>query len=70
MSKKVAVLIAGSGHRDETEIHEAASTFFVLDRAGTSYTGFSPADRQHLPLPKAGGPREKRWYESTFNYSR
>jgi enhancing lycopene biosynthesis protein 2 len=46
MSKRVAILVAGSGHRDGTEIHEATCTLLALDRAGASYTGFSPDNNQ------------------------
>ena len=39
MSKRVAVLLSGCGHRDGSEIHEATCTLLALDRAGTEVTG-------------------------------
>ncbi len=42
MSKKVAVLLAGSGVYDGSEIHEAVITLLSLDRAGASVQCFAP----------------------------
>ena len=49
MSKKVAVLLAGSGVYDGSEIHEAVITLLSLDRAGASVQCFAPnIDQLHV----------------------
>ena len=42
MSKKVAVILAGSGVFDGSEIHEAVVTLLALDRAGADVQCFAP----------------------------
>ncbi len=42
MSKKVAVILAGSGVFDGSEIHEAVITLLALDRAGVAVQCFAP----------------------------
>ena len=42
MSKKVAVILAGCGVYDGSEIHEAVLTLLELDRQGASYQCFAP----------------------------
>jgi enhancing lycopene biosynthesis protein 2 len=42
MSKKVAVVLAGCGVYDGSEIHEAVLTLLELDRQGASYQCFAP----------------------------
>jgi enhancing lycopene biosynthesis protein 2 len=40
--KRVAVILAGCGHLDGAEIHEAVCTLLAIDRAGASYQVFAP----------------------------
>lgn len=40
--KKVAVVLSGSGHRDGSEITEAASVLIALDQEGVDYSLFAP----------------------------
>ncbi|KEQ16469.1 isoprenoid biosynthesis glyoxalase ElbB [Endozoicomonas numazuensis] len=47
MSKKVAVILSGSGVFDGSEIHEAVLTLLSLDRRGASYQCFAPDIAQH-----------------------
>lgn len=42
MSKCIAVVLAGCGHKDGTEITEAVSALIALSEAGVSYKIFSP----------------------------
>lgn len=43
MSKKrIAVVLSGNGHRDGSEITEAASVLIALDKEGASYSLFAP----------------------------
>lgn len=42
MSKKVAVVLAGCGVYDGSEIHEAVLTLLALDRQGATYQCFAP----------------------------
>lgn len=42
MGKSVAVVLAGCGVYDGSEIHEAVLTLLALDRAGASYQCFAP----------------------------
>ena len=47
--KKVAVLLAGSGVYDGSEIHEAVFALLALDEAGASYQCFAPdKDQFHV----------------------
>lgn len=47
MSKKVAVILSGSGVFDGSEIQEAVLTLLSLDRRGASYQCFAPDVAQH-----------------------
>ncbi|WP_252180611.1 isoprenoid biosynthesis glyoxalase ElbB [Endozoicomonas sp. 4G] len=47
MSKKVAVILSGSGVFDGSEIHEAVLTLLSLDRREASYQCFAPDIAQH-----------------------
>lgn len=40
--KRIAVVLAGCGHKDGTEITEAVSTLIALSEAGVSYKVFAP----------------------------
>ena len=42
MSKKIAVLLSGCGHRDGAEVHEATCTLLALDQAGVEIIGIAP----------------------------
>src|SRR5690606_37348262 len=42
MGKKVAVVLAGCGVYDGSEIQEAVLTLLALDRSGSSYQCFAP----------------------------
>lgn len=42
MSKKFAVILAGCGVFDGSEIHEAVSTLLAIDKTGGSYQCFAP----------------------------
>jgi len=48
MTKRIAVLLAGCGHRDGAEIHETTCTLLALDKAGVSYVGIAPNTTQAL----------------------
>ena len=41
--KRVGVILAGSGNRDGSDIHEAALTLLAIDRAGAEALCFAPA---------------------------
>lgn len=45
--KRVAVILAGCGHRDGSEIREAVLTLLALDRQGVQYRCFAPDRMQH-----------------------
>ena len=47
MNKKVAVILAGSGVYDGSELHEAVITLLSLDRQGAAYQCFAPDIDQH-----------------------
>ncbi len=47
MSKQIAVLLAGCGHLDGAEIHEAVLTLLALDQRGAKYTCCAPNIDQH-----------------------
>ena len=53
--KKVAVILAGCGHRDGAEIHEAVCTLLALDQAGASYQCLAPDKAQHDVLNHVTG---------------
>jgi enhancing lycopene biosynthesis protein 2 len=52
---KVAVVIAGSGVNDGTEIHEATLALLHLDDLGASYQCFAPDKPQHHVVNHAKG---------------
>ncbi|MFH2045499.1 MAG: isoprenoid biosynthesis glyoxalase ElbB [Pseudomonadota bacterium] len=45
-----AVILAGCGNKDGSEIHESVSTLLAIDRAGAKYTCFAPDISQHVVL--------------------
>lgn len=47
MSKKFAVILAGSGVYDGTEIHEATMTMYAILKHGGDYQVFAPDIKQH-----------------------
>lgn len=47
MRKKIGVLLAGCGHRDGSEIHEATLTLYFLGRAGAEALCIAPEWDQH-----------------------
>ena len=60
---KVAVVLAGSGVKDGSEIHEATLTLYFLNELGVSYTCFAPdRDQHHVVnhLNEQEQPNEKR----------
>lgn len=52
--KKIAVVLAGCGHKDGTEITEAVSTLVALSEAGAVYTIFAPDLDFSVMNPLAG----------------
>lgn len=59
MSKKVAVVLAGCGVYDGSEIHEAVLTLLALDRQGASYQCFAPNIAQMHVINHATGAEAK-----------
>lgn len=62
MAKRVGVLLAGCGHRDGAEIHEATCTLIALDKAGCQIVGIAPDLNQlqvtnHIDGSPMGGAR-------------
>ncbi len=55
MSKKVAVLLSGSGVYDGSEIHESVLTLLALDKAGIEYHCFAPNIEQHHVINHLNG---------------
>lgn len=47
MKKKIAVLLAGCGKADGSEIHEATLTLLAIDQQGADYHIFAPNIQQH-----------------------
>lgn len=45
--KKFAVILAGSGHKDGAEIHEATMTLYAIKKQGADYQIFAPNINQH-----------------------
>jgi enhancing lycopene biosynthesis protein 2 len=45
-----AVILAGCGNKDGSEIHESVSTLLAIDRAGSSYSCFAPDISQQVVL--------------------
>lgn len=63
MSKRIGVLLSGCGHRDGSEVHEAALTLLALDLAGAEAACFAPSGaqrfvRNHLTGADEGGRRD------------
>lgn len=48
--KKIAVVLAGCGHRDGSEIHEATLTLWAIHKNGADYYCFAPDVNQHHVL--------------------
>lgn len=46
MAKRIGVLLAGSGVKDGTEIHEATLILYFLDKAGAQVQCYAPDDAQ------------------------
>ncbi len=53
--KKIGVVLAGCGHQDGAEIHEATLTLLFLDQAGVEWTAFAPNQNQHHVLNHGSG---------------
>ncbi|MGX9726009.1 MAG: isoprenoid biosynthesis glyoxalase ElbB [Candidatus Electronema sp. VV] len=49
-NKKIAVILAGCGHRDGAEIHEATLTLWAIHKNGVEYQCFAPNVMQHHVL--------------------
>ncbi|WP_417915501.1 isoprenoid biosynthesis glyoxalase ElbB [Candidatus Electronema sp. JM] len=49
-NKKIAVILAGCGHRDGAEIHEATLTLWAVHKNGAEYQCFAPNVTQHHVL--------------------
>ncbi len=61
MSKKVAVILAGSGVYDGSELHEAVITLLNLDRQGAEYQCFAPdIDQHHVINHRTGEEMDER----------
>lgn len=57
MAKKVAVVLAGSGVYDGSEIHEAVLTLLALDQRGASYQCLAPnIEQMHVVNHATGKP--------------
>jgi enhancing lycopene biosynthesis protein 2 len=55
MTKKIAVLLAGSGVYDGSEIHEAVMTLHAIEAQGASYQCFAPdIEQMHVIDHKSG----------------
>jgi len=48
--KKFAVILAGNGVYDGSEIHEAVLTLLAIDKSGASYKAFAPDIKQFLVI--------------------
>lgn len=46
--KRIGVLLCGCGHRDGSEVHEAACTLLAIDRAGGEAVCFAPKGPQRF----------------------
>ncbi|MFZ9035829.1 MAG: isoprenoid biosynthesis glyoxalase ElbB [Francisellaceae bacterium] len=53
--KKVAVILAGCGHLDGSEIHESVLTLLAICREGASYDIFAPDKNQYHVLNHLSG---------------
>lgn len=55
MTKKIAVILAGNGVYDGSEIHEAVMTLLAIEAQGASYQCFAPdMDQMHVIDHKSG----------------
>lgn len=52
---KAAVVLAGCGVSDGTEIHEAVMTLYAIDRMGGTYQVFAPNVKQHHVINHISG---------------
>jgi enhancing lycopene biosynthesis protein 2 len=57
MSKRIGVLLAGCGHQDGAEIHEAVITLLALDRAGVEIKMMAPNKSQSDTLNHRTGSK-------------
>jgi enhancing lycopene biosynthesis protein 2 len=46
MTKKIAIIIGGCGHKDGSEIHETTMTMLAIVRHGAQYQSFAPEREQ------------------------
>jgi enhancing lycopene biosynthesis protein 2 len=59
VQKRFAVILAGCGVYDGSEIHEAVSTLLAIDKLGMSYQCFAPDIIQHHVINHLTGQVEK-----------
>lgn len=57
--KKFAVVLAGCGVQDGSEIHEAVLTLLAIDKSGSSYQCFAPDVNQYHVIDHASGKSVK-----------
>ncbi|MBN1113603.1 MAG: isoprenoid biosynthesis glyoxalase ElbB [Bacteroidales bacterium] len=55
MKKQFAVILAGCGSQDGSEIHEATMTLLAIDLAGAQYSIFAPDKNQHHVINHING---------------
>ncbi|KAM4695971.1 glutamine amidotransferase-like class 1 domain-containing protein 3, mitochondrial [Rhinophrynus dorsalis] len=61
MAKKVAVILAGCGVYDGSEVHESSAVFVHLSRAGAEVVFFAPnIDQMHVVDHTKGQPTEEK----------
>ena len=53
--KKIAVILAGCGVQDGSEIHETVATLLAIQRAGHTYDCFAPDTLQHEVVDHTSG---------------
>ncbi|MBX3021021.1 MAG: isoprenoid biosynthesis glyoxalase ElbB [Bdellovibrionales bacterium] len=56
MSKRIAVILSGCGHKDGSEITEAVSTLIALSETGASYEVFAPDTTLAVNDPMTSNP--------------
>ena len=60
MTKKVAIILSGSGVFDGSEIHEAVMTFLSLEKNGLNYETYAPdIEQAHVINHLTGQPTEE-----------
>ena len=60
MSKRVAVILGGSGVYDGAELHESVLCLLALDRVGAEVTVLAPdKDQAHVVDHQVGAPSEQ-----------